>query len=150
MFSLCCFSLLATFTSPVSTLAWRCPAGAPGTAGVAGECGGGGPHLLLWRQALLAVVVGPDVAHVGLLHVPASSTSVGDHLQRVGALGAEGGRRRQVLWDAGARGEGGVGRVSLTVQEVNAVGRPGTRRHILQPNVPTYRLAVKALFSNHH
>lgn len=123
------------FTSSVSTLARRRPAGAPGAAGVAGESGGGRPYLVLWWQALLAVVVRPAVAHVGLLHLATPYSSVGDHLQWIGALGAEGGRRGQVLWDAGARGEGRVGRVSFTVQQVNAVGRPVTIKHIFQPYV---------------
>lgn len=81
---------------------------------------------MLLRQALLGIVDSPDVTHVSLLHVATSSSSLRDRLQRIGALLAEGGSGRKVFWYTGASGEGGVGRVSFTVEEVNAVGGPGT------------------------
>lgn len=49
-----------------------------------------------------------------------------NRLQRIGALWAKGGSGRKVLWDTGAGGEGGVGRVSFAVEVVDAVGGPET------------------------
>lgn len=79
---------------------------------------------MLLHQTLLVVVNRPDVVHVRSLHLSAAA-SLGDGLQGVGALRAEGGRGSQVLWDAGAGGEGGVGRVAFAVEVVDAVGGPG-------------------------
>ena len=65
-----------------------------------------------------------------MLRLATSSSSLRDGLQRIGALLAEGGSRGKVLWDAGAGGEGGVGRVSFAVEVVDAVGGPGIRDDI--------------------
>lgn len=96
---------------------------APGVA-VAQERRRGAAQLVLLHQTSLVVVDRAHVMHVGLLHV---SAPLGDGLQGAGALWAEGGGGRQVFRDAGAGGEGGVGRVAFAVEVIDAVGGPGTQ-----------------------
>lgn len=71
-----------------------------------------------------------DVTCVSLPHLATSSSSLRDGLQRIGALWAEGWGGGKVVWDTGAGGEGGVGRVSFAVDVVDAVGGPGTRKEM--------------------
>lgn len=85
---------------------------------------------MLLRQALLGVVNRPDVTYVSLLHLSTSSPSLRDGLQRVGALWAERRGGGEVLWDTGAGGKGGVGRVAFAVEVVDAVGGPETQQEI--------------------
>lgn len=79
---------------------------------------------MLLEIALLGIINCMDVMYVSLLYVSTSS-SLRDGLQRIGALGVEGVGGGKVLWDTRAGGEGRVGRVSFTVDVVNAVGGPG-------------------------
>ena len=85
---------------------------------------------MLLRKSLLSVVNSPDVTYVGLLHLPTSSYSLRDGLQRIATLGAGGGGGGKVLWDTGASGEGRVGRVSFAVEVVDTVGGSRTRQEI--------------------
>lgn len=85
---------------------------------------GGGAQLL--DPTLLVGVKRRNVMHASLLHLCAAA-SLGDGLQGTGALWAEGGGGGQVLWDAGAGGEGGVGRVAFAVEVIDAVGGPATQ-----------------------
>lgn len=89
--------------------------------------GSGRVQLLLLSQALLGVIDGADVSDVGLQHLGAAGASLRDGVQGAGALRAEGGRGGQVLGNTGAGGEGGVGRVPLAVQVVDAV-RPAAQK----------------------
>lgn len=85
---------------------------------------GGGAQLL--DPTLLVAVKLWNMMHAGLLRLGAAA-SLGDGLQGTGALWAEGGGGGQVLRDAGAGGEGGVGRVAFAVEVVDAVGGPATQ-----------------------
>lgn len=94
-----------------------------------------GGRAQLLDPTLLVAVKRRSVMHAGLLRLCAAA-SLGDGLQGAGALWAEGGGGGQVLRDAGAGGEGGVGRVALAVEVIDAVGGPATQSssHELKAN----------------